>query len=420
MFVHGNGDTAGLWFATLWRFESNGWPRERLHTIDLPYPTARDDDGVPQAGRSSSEDHWRCLAAKVAEVQAAHGPAPVVLVANSRGGFAVRNFIANGGAAHVSHAVLGGTPNHGVWAHAEHRVGNEFNGLGPMLSRLNAPGPDGHEVHPGVRWLTVRSAGNDKYAQPTGEWVGLPGVPTFVDTDGPALRGATNVLLPHIDHRETSFSPLAFQHVWQFLTGREPGPIVPEARPVLGGKVSGFGVDNRGGPDPSNLPLAGARLEVYATDPATGQRQGAARHQQDIGEDGLWGPFDATSGQPYEFVISADGYAITHVYRAGFARSSNLVHLRAELLPRRREPPLAIVTLSRPRGYFDRRRDRIVLDGTSPPPDIPPGVAGVSLAEARITDRAGRTVHAEFNGEHLAGLAWPFAGGHVVTLELND
>lgn len=44
VFVHGNGDTAALWSTTFWRFESNGWPRERLHAIDLPFPLARDDD----------------------------------------------------------------------------------------------------------------------------------------------------------------------------------------------------------------------------------------------------------------------------------------------------------------------------------------------------------------------------------------
>lgn len=420
VFVHGNGDGEALWTTTLWRFESNGWPRDRLHTIDLPYPTARDDDGIAQPGRSSSEDHWRFLAAAVAAVQAAHGDRPVVLIANSRGGFAVRNFMAQGGAALVSHAVLGGTPNHGVWAHPAHRPGNEFNGHGPLLTRLNTPGPDGHEVPPGAHWLTLRSDGNDKYAQPTGEWVGLPGVPTSVDADGPALAGATNVLMPGADHREVSFSAAAFEHTWRFLTGRDPGPLVPEARPVLSGKVSGFGVDNRGGFEPSNLPLAGARLTVYGTDAATGQRTGPALHRQAIGADGRWGPLTVPAAQPCEFVIEADGYAITHVYRSGFARSSAIVHLRAEQLPRRREPPLAIVVLSRPRGYFDRARDRLTFDGASPPPDIPPGVAGVSTSEVRVTDQAGRPVFADFNGERIAGLAWPLAEGHAVTFELND
>jgi len=36
VFVHGNGDSASNWLTTAWRFESNGWPRERLHAIDLP------------------------------------------------------------------------------------------------------------------------------------------------------------------------------------------------------------------------------------------------------------------------------------------------------------------------------------------------------------------------------------------------
>jgi triacylglycerol esterase/lipase EstA (alpha/beta hydrolase family) len=36
VFVHGNGDSAALWLTTLWRFESNGWPRERLHAVEFP------------------------------------------------------------------------------------------------------------------------------------------------------------------------------------------------------------------------------------------------------------------------------------------------------------------------------------------------------------------------------------------------
>ena len=48
---------------------------------------------------------------------AATGASKVALVGISRGGYPIRNFIANGGgAALVSHAVLGGVPNHGVWA----------------------------------------------------------------------------------------------------------------------------------------------------------------------------------------------------------------------------------------------------------------------------------------------------------------
>ncbi len=139
VFVPGNGDTAALWMPTIWRFESNGWPRDRLHAIDMPYPLARDDDAKAQPGRSSSAEHMAYLAAEVKKVLAATGAKKVVLVGNSRGGYAIRNFVANGGAALVSHVVLGGVPNHGVWANPGVHPGSEFNGAGPFLTRLNTP-----------------------------------------------------------------------------------------------------------------------------------------------------------------------------------------------------------------------------------------------------------------------------------------
>ena len=57
VFVHGNGDTGAIWQTTIWRFETNGWPRARLHAIDLPYPLARDEDTKPQPGRTSTAEH---------------------------------------------------------------------------------------------------------------------------------------------------------------------------------------------------------------------------------------------------------------------------------------------------------------------------------------------------------------------------
>jgi triacylglycerol lipase len=179
VFVHGNGDSAALWTPTVWRWESNGWPRERLYAVHFPYPLARDDNTLPQEGRSSTEDQRRVLAAEVDKVLAATGAPQVVLVGNSRGGNAIRDYIANGaspvggGAAKVSHAILGGTPNHGVQADPTVNPNNEFNGAGPFLLGLNAPkGPNGDEVTPGVRWMTVRSDNNDKFAQPDGLWIG--------------------------------------------------------------------------------------------------------------------------------------------------------------------------------------------------------------------------------------------------------
>ena len=422
VFVHGNGDTAALWITTIWRFESNGWPRERLHAIDLPYPLARDDDGKPQEGRTSTDEHMRFLAAEVDKVRAATGAAKVVLIGNSRGGYAIRHYIANGGGADkVSHAILGGTPNHGVRA-GPTGTGNEFNGAGPFLTGLNAPkGPNGDEVWPGPKWMTIRSDNNDKYAQPDGLWLGAKGVPTNVTFEGPALKGAENVVLAGVDHRETSFGVKAFEQSYRFITGKAPATlaVTPESSVVLDGKVSGYGVANRQGSAPSNLPLEGATFEVYATDPATGERRGNALLRKTIGADGRWGPLATDATTTLEFVIAAPGYATTHVYRSPFPRSSKVVNLRAERLADADKDAKAVVTLTRPRGYFGVPRDRIALDGKSPPAGIPPGVAGLSTAKLKVIDDTNRPVVGEFNGERIVGRAWPSADNHTVLLELH-
>ena len=422
VFVHGNGDTAALWMATIWRFESNGWPRDRLHAIDMPYPLARDDDAKEQPGRSSTAEHMAFLAAEVRKVLAATGAKKVVLVGNSRGGYAIRNFIANrDGAAVVSHAILGGVPNHGIYANPARAPGGEFNGAGPFLTALNRPGPDGNEVTPGVAWLTIRSDRNDKYAQPDGALLGAPGVPTGVSYDGPALRGAENVVIAGVDHRETSFSAQAFAATYRFITGRAPATlaIVPEDRVVLDGVVSGLGLDNRAGDFATNLPLVGATVEVYAVDAASGERRGNAVHTKTIGSDGRWGPFVADASARYEFVIAAAGYATTHVYRSPFPRSSRYASLRPERIAAADREAKAIVTLTRPRGYFGVGRDRMSLDGASPPPGVPAGVATASTSRLKLADAAARPIVAEFNDERIVGRVWPVADHQVTILELT-
>ena len=343
---------------------------------------------------------------------------------NSRGGNAIRNYVQNhGGASKVSMAVLGGTPSHGVWALQDFRPNSEFNGVGPFLVGLNAPkGPNGDEATPGVRWMTLRSDNNDKFAQPDGVWIGAKGKPTNVSFDGPALKGAKNVVLPNRDHREVSFHPEAFARTYEFIAARAPSTlaIAAESRPVLDGNLSGIGP---GGPD--NLPLVGALLEVYAVDAGTGARQGTARHRKQIGADGRWGPFAADSATAYEFVISAPGYATTHVYRSPFARSSSIVNLRAERLAEADKGAAAVVTLTRPRGYFGVPRDRVTLDGATPAPGIPPGVAGVSSSKHKLIGGAGRPVAAEFASGPIqerihVGVAWPAAENRVVMLELTN
>jgi pimeloyl-ACP methyl ester carboxylesterase len=423
VFVHGNGDTAALWLTTVWRFESNGWPRDRLHALDLPLPLARDDDAVPQPGRSSTSELARHLQKEVARVSQLHGGAKVVMAGNSRGGLAIRNYIANfGGAALVSHALLGGTPNHGVWANVTLRPGSEFNGAGPFLTALNAPAgaEPGIEVTPGVQWLTIRSDQNDKFAQPDGVWMGAKGMPTGVNYDGPALGGATNVILRDRDHREVSYHAEAFAEAYRFVTGRAPATteIRSEVAVTLSGTVTGFAAGSQ-----TNLPVPGSKLEIFAVDPATGGRVGPANYQVSVGDDGRWGPFITDSRTHLEFVITAPDHAITHIYRTPFLRSSELIHLRAERPLKTEGRPAALINLSRPRGYFGLPRDEIMLDGKNPPAGIPPGVAGVSTARLELSEGVGRPVSASFHSgtirEQLTGVAWPAAENRIVILELH-
>jgi hypothetical protein len=111
---------------------------------------------------------------------------------------------------------------------------------------------------------------------------------------------------------------------------------------------------------------------------------------------------------------------VTHIYRSPFVRSSNIINLRAARLADADKDAKAVVTMTRPRGYYGLPRDQISLDGKSPPAGINPGVAGVASAKLKVSDAAGRTVVGEFNGERIAGIAWPAAENHVVLLELHQ
>jgi len=328
LFVHGNGDHAALWMTTLWRFESNGWPREAMRALDFTDPLARDDDAVPQPMRSSSEAVRRELAAEIAALRQRMGDARIALVGNSRGGYPIRNHLQfHEGAREVSHAVLCGTPNNGIYDW-EAMAGREFNARSALLRRLNA---GESQVVPGTAFLTLRSDSNDLYAQPDGRYVGRPGVPTGVGHDSPELRGATNLVLPGVDHRETAYSARAFREMFRFIAGREPDrlSVLPEERPVLNGRVTG----TPGGVQ-TNRPVTGAVMEVFRVSAESGERMGEAIHRRTTGEDGRWGPVTVSSGWSLEIVVAAPGHPITHYYRSPFPRSSDVVNLRPA--PRRR------------------------------------------------------------------------------------
>lgn len=413
LFVHGNGDHAALWITTLWRMESNGVPRDRMLAINFTDPLARTDDKVEQANRSSTEDQRRELGEAVKELKRRTGASRIALVGNSRGGYSIRNYIKNGGGADISHAILCGVPNHGVYDWDD-GPGSEFNGRGPFLRGLN----EGEsEVTPGTAFLTLRSDGIDKFGQPDGRFVGKPGKPTGVTSDGPALKGATNLVLGAVDHRETAFHPRAFREVYKFIAGREPQRIgiVPETEVRLSGLVTGTptGVV-------TNRPVSGALVEIYHVSAETGERTGGPIHSSQTGADGRWGPALVEPTWYLEIVLTAPGSSITHIYRSPFPRSSEIVHLRAARpLGSADAGAGAVVLMSRPRGYFGLPRDVVLFDGKEPA-DVKPGVPTDSITTLRLpAAEASRAVVGVFNQERIVARAWPASENRIAVAELT-
>jgi len=413
LFVHGNGDYDALWMTTLWRMESNGIARDRMMAINFTDPNARSDDKVEQANRSSTEDQRRELAAAIVELKRRTGASRVALVGSSRGGYAIRNVIKNGGAGDVSHAVLCGTPNHGVFA-TDDQPNNEFNGRGGFLRGLN----EGEsEVTPGTAFLTLRSDGMDKYAQADGRFIGKPGTSTGVTVEGPELKGATNLVLGALDHREVAFHPRAFREIYKFIAGREPAriAIMPEQSVRLSGLVSG----TPGGVS-TNRPVAGATVDIFRVDPETGERMGNALHSAKTGADGRWGPAQVEPSWSLEFVLASPDAPITHIYRSPFARSSEIVHLRAARpLGAADKDAGAVVIMSRPRGYFGLPRDVVLLEGKEPK-DVKPGVPTDSATTLRLpASEVGRNIVAQFGEERIVARLWPASENRIAIAELT-
>jgi len=360
IFVHGNGDDATKWLPVIWMFESNSYPADRLHAIRLTDPMARRDNSKPEAFRSSTTDQAAELSAMVTRVLLETKAEKVALVGSSRGGMTIRNYLKNaGGAAVVSHAVLCGTPNHGVMA-TDTNLDMEFNGKGHFLRQLN----EGSELIAGVKFLTLRSDKLDKFAQAN------------VGFDGPALQGAENVVLPGLDHREVAFHPLAFAEMYRFLTGKAPErtkPVAEEA-PRLAGVVTSFA-----GMAPTNRPLAGVRVQVFGLAAESAERLATPLVDQTTDESGAWGTLAAKPDQTYEFVLSKDGRSVSY-FMTGLLRSTNLLNFR--FVPQAEGPG---VTVHRPQGYLSKDRDPVTVNG-APVATLQPGIPTLDAVRIKTAE----------------------------------
>jgi triacylglycerol lipase len=364
IFVHGNGDDAAKWIGIIWLFESNNYPPDKLFSIRFTHPNARASEIVGEDNRSSTTDVTAELSAFVTRVLIETHSTKVALIGSSRGGMTIRNYLLHGGSNNVAFAITCGTPNHGVLA-MDTNLDGEFNGKGHYLQSLNHAYGDTSEVPPGVKMMTLRSDKLDKYAQPSGIAFGKPETATGVTYEGPALAGATNIVLPNLDHRELAFYPSAFAEMYKFITGTAPTTtqVTPIPSPTISGLITGFENGTF-----TNLPIAGAHLRIYQV----GTTESTTPAYEIVTKaDGKWGPFQASSTQEYDFDLEYQGRHI-RFYKAPIPRSTTLLNLR--LLPVPTKPKDAVQTaastpqsqselfIDRPQGYLSRDRDAVLID----------------------------------------------------------
>lgn len=137
------------------------------------------------------------------------------------------------------------------------------------------------------------------------------------------IPGAENRMLPGLDHYQVATAPASFEAVFQFLNGRAPD-VKKTATPKtvrIGGRALVFG---------ENTPAADATIELYYTDPETGQRQGSAFHSQTADKQGYWSAPEVKTGLPVEIAVrpTTPGARPVHYFRRGFQSDDPLVYLR--------------------------------------------------------------------------------------------
>jgi pimeloyl-ACP methyl ester carboxylesterase len=128
---------------------------------------------------------------------------------------------------------------------------------------------------------------------------------------------------PGQSHVEVATSKESFAMQYEFLVGEPPEvvEIVPQKAPIeLSGRAVNF---------PANTGRAGATLDIWEIDSATGARTGSKPHATfELGENGDFGPLVVESGTHYEYVLSTDESPIQHhLYLQPYQRSSHLVRL---------------------------------------------------------------------------------------------
>jgi pimeloyl-ACP methyl ester carboxylesterase len=138
---------------------------------------------------------------------------------------------------------------------------------------------------------------------------------------GGNINGATNVMLPGLDHYQVATSAMSFYQVFQFFNGAPPPTteIAPESIVCLGGRAVTFG---------ENAPAANATIELYYSNPITGEREGNAITTLNADAQGRWAVQNLEGNRPMEIVVKPVTGRTIHYFREKFIRTNNFVYLR--------------------------------------------------------------------------------------------
>jgi hypothetical protein len=345
LFVHGFEGSGGQFEAQSMRFESNGYPKGWVETIDY-------DSSAALANMNEVDEQIERAIDKLKERT---GASQVDLIGHSEGTTVCYDYLAEGE------------------KHAERDKS--------VATYINI---DGQEKLPPVRTLALIAEKSMGTIVKHGE-----------------IPGATNVLIPNETHVQSATSATSFIQMYKFLRGEMPKhDIVPQKVKKEGPiQVAGRALDF-----PVNTGLVGDTLNIWPVD-SEGFRYVTGPKSKPVtipitkgGEgEGEWGPVTVEPNQRYEFELENPGQPTLHDYFPPFPRSNYQVHLLTQPAIEASAIHPGAVGIASVR-YKEMWGNAGTLPGSSPEEDDELKIDGVNVCPATICPLT-KVVNANFVGE---------------------
>ena len=279
VFVHGQFGSAQQFETQAMRFTSNGYPQDLLYAFE--YDTSSTDNPLDD------------LDSFIDKVRSEVGVTQVYAVGHSRGT--------------------------SVWT--AYLDDPAFNGSAKVARYVNIDGRSPEELPGGVPTIGI-----------WGEWNSANSGYNRREDNSNAQIGpdpAANYYFPNKSHTETATSAEAFALMYGFLTGVEARTTA--VTPTKSGKVN---VAGRALYFPENISFAGATLQVWKIDAATGQRSADKPVEtMTTNSSGEFGPIKLDPKQHYEFALlrpATDTFpadSVHHFYPEPYTHDNYFVRL---------------------------------------------------------------------------------------------